>query len=484
MNKYTMELCILDAESAFGGKIKRLIKKGADPNSVVGHDGSSLLMKHLDGHTNFKTLIKYDVDLETQCKKGETVLIRASKGIYSGFVKRLLAKGADPNKEDFKGRTALFYAAKYGCIENVELLLSHGANLHHQDHKGENALFYALPENNTSWGDSYKNTKDNSEMVQFLIEKGIAVNHKNKEGDIALFKYIKNEFGDEPRSKELESLVKSGADINIKNHKNETVLEIAVQYGFKKAVKLLLENGANIQDKEQNILTKIRKDNEHADKILKLLNKAGAKAYPFIAQYKTKFKCNACGRMIALNSPVEYLTCSSCQTINTIDEIIWKGLIDFSCFQEVDDLSVSYEGKNYLYIDMKRTVPICSNPECKSELKYKDLNGKTEAVLSCHKCGKEYLSLTTPDYLKAFDLKGLKVSRVISEEKETGKLEQKDFKTTAVQCVSCGANMSFTEDRPRLSTCEHCETIQYVTDSIWKTLHPYKIRKAWYIIYE
>ena len=470
MNEYTIRLCNLSTEVTFGMGIKRLIKKGADPNMVVESDGTTLLMKHLEGYTSFVTLLKFDLELDKQTKTGETVLIKAAETDYEGFVKRLLKKGAAPNITDNKGRTALLAAASSGCVKSIEQLLKHKANLHHKDHNGDNALFYAVKENNP-------------DMIRFLAKKGIDLNHKNKKGFTALFNYLYNETYDEDHFESVQMLIKSGADVNFKNKKEETPLELAAQYGFHKTVQLLLENSADIHDKTQNILTKLRKDRDHFEEILKLIKDSGAKQYPFIAQYKTKFKCNSCGRMIAVNSPTQKITCIHCHSHNKIDDIIWEGFIDFSCYQDFK-YNYSFERENYLYIDMKRTEPICSNSECRAKLDHKKIKTGSEDILICPKCGKKYLTFPAPDWLKKFDLNGSKASQIICEEKETSKPDKQVFKTTAVYCLSCGASMKFSKNRPRLSNCEHCGTNQYLPDSIWKTLHPYKIRKAWYIMFE
>ena len=82
-----------------GPLIEKLLKAGADPNTLV-------------------------------TAQGETVLMKASRDGNADAVKALLEHGADVNvKENFRGQTAVMWASAEGHVDIVKLLAAHGADL-------------------------------------------------------------------------------------------------------------------------------------------------------------------------------------------------------------------------------------------------------------------------------------------------------------------------------------------------------------------
>ena len=78
---------------------------------------------------------------------GNTALIYASNGNFTGIVELLLNKGADPNIQDNNGNTALMYASDSGFINIVKLLLNKGADPNIQDNNGNPAHKRAFQKN-------------------------------------------------------------------------------------------------------------------------------------------------------------------------------------------------------------------------------------------------------------------------------------------------------------------------------------------------
>lgn len=69
-------------------------------------------------------------------QNGTTALIVASTKGKGGFVRELLAHGADPNAEDNDSWTALLCASKEGHYDIVLQLLEHNAEIDHRDMVG------------------------------------------------------------------------------------------------------------------------------------------------------------------------------------------------------------------------------------------------------------------------------------------------------------------------------------------------------------
>jgi ankyrin repeat protein len=85
-------------------------------------------------------------------------------------MKDLLARGADVNEKDGVGNTALMYAAgRLNYMEVARLLVDKGALINEPATSGNTALILACAVNNT-------------EMVRFLLAKGVELDNRNKAG--------------------------------------------------------------------------------------------------------------------------------------------------------------------------------------------------------------------------------------------------------------------------------------------------------------
>lgn len=176
-------------------------------------------------------------------------------------IKLFLDSGMDINIVN-KETTALIEAARNDHIDIVKLLLERGANVNlGKDGKGT-ALYWTVR-------DSYSKTK---EIVALLLEHGADVNAKTVFGFTPLMV---------ARDKEIASmLVESGSDIHAKTKENGTVLYQACMNGHPDVVKYLLEKGAvsdiNIADDFAKWTPLIAAVNVDNIEIVKLLLENGA----------------------------------------------------------------------------------------------------------------------------------------------------------------------------------------------------------------
>ncbi|CAK1554100.1 unnamed protein product [Leptosia nina] len=104
-------------------------------------------------------------------ERGETPLhVAAIRGDHHQ-VKKLLARGQDPNVTDFAGWTPLHEACNYGWYHVVVILVDSGANVNAKGLDDDTPLHDAA-------------TSGNLEMVQFLIENGAEPFVKNTKGKL------------------------------------------------------------------------------------------------------------------------------------------------------------------------------------------------------------------------------------------------------------------------------------------------------------
>jgi len=324
-------------------------------------------------------------------------------------------------------------------------------------------------------------------MIQFLCEKGIDINAQNDKGQTALVYVISKEeemFSANREEKKklqediIKELLKYGADINKKDNFGNTALTHAVYRGKTGVTKLLLENGADINAPKKSILLTVDEIPDMVsvdeEEMIALLKSYNAEAKPYFARYKINVNCKECGKLMPLNGPVQELKCSSCLTINELNDKFWEDIFEesYSEWSVEDTYNAEYEICN----------PRCL--ECNTELDTSSLkNSDTE--ITCPKCSKGNAFFPGPDWFKKFkryDLTPTKIISGISLKSSSNSIDNV-IKPIAIRCVSCAAALSISVNTPRNCTCEHCETVQYLPDPVWKALHPVKKREDWYIYY-
>jgi hypothetical protein len=87
------------------------------------------------------------------------------------------------------------------------------------------------------------------DLVQWMIEKKVSINHYDKQGEtvlMAFVKYLCDGEDDKVLANLFHRLIQKGADQHARNRRGETALHIAVRLGRKVATKVLLETGANV----------------------------------------------------------------------------------------------------------------------------------------------------------------------------------------------------------------------------------------------
>ncbi len=166
----------------------------------------------------------------------DTLFMAAEMGIKN-IIESAIAEGVDLNVKDHDGATALWYAREHGHEEIVELLQKHGAK---EIAPPPGALLRRAAE------------EGDIEKLKSLIEKGVDVNAKDKEGYTAIYDAAARGHKDV-----VELLINKGAEINIhvdieaKNSGLWTPLQTAVRHNQASVVELLISKGANVNTKDK-----------------------------------------------------------------------------------------------------------------------------------------------------------------------------------------------------------------------------------------
>jgi ankyrin repeat protein len=303
-------------------KVKKFIELGADVNvkfsityTIKGYEDITALFRAVSC-SNLKMiniLIEAGADVNAKHKSGKTPLFYVNNNNLKGkqIIDILCKAGADLNIQDEYGLTALMSEARSNYYDSyndiIVLLIQAGADVNIRSKGGKTALDYYLsssfcfgpmgiPDININFdilrmfiqagssADMHLNgaqvyfieaaRKDEKEILQYFIRKGIDINKKDSlwhtTALIAAAEKGHIEAG--------KLLIAKGANVNITNEYGATALIYAVCNGPAEFVKLLIEAGADKNIENQYGKKAIDYANERGyDKIVALLEKVGGK---------------------------------------------------------------------------------------------------------------------------------------------------------------------------------------------------------------
>ncbi|KAJ7444013.1 ectomycorrhiza-induced ankyrin-domain/NACHT-domain-containing protein [Mycena latifolia] len=211
-----------------------LIEKGADVNAEGGFYGTTLQATSHGGHESIaRFLTEKGADVNAEGGFYGTTLQAASHGGHESIARFLVEKGADLNPHEGHFGTALQAASYWGHESVVQFLIEKGADVNAQGGHFGTALQAA-----SYWG--------HESVVQFLIEKGADVNGQGGKYGTALQAACACFWGQEPAEPVVQLLIETGADVNAQGGKYGTALQAASHWGYKIVARLLIENGAHL----------------------------------------------------------------------------------------------------------------------------------------------------------------------------------------------------------------------------------------------
>lgn len=199
------------------------------------HDGRIILDNLLEGKVSTlqNKLMESDITLLIEKRESELTM-RLICAAYDGDLhrlKRLVEKGADPNKTDYNGRSPLHVAASKGYEDITLFLIEQGVDINISDNFGNTALLEAI-----------KNKHD--QVVSILVKTGATLILENP-GSCLCMAVAKNDLGF------MKRVLENSINPNSKNYDLRTPLHIAASEGLFSMVNLLLEAGASVFPKDR-----------------------------------------------------------------------------------------------------------------------------------------------------------------------------------------------------------------------------------------
>lgn len=207
-----------------------LLSNGAEVN-VKDNEGYTPLEHAIYGRTReqsqeiCKLLRKYGA------KSGEPYradLFEACRDDNATKLRELLAKGGNVKSKDFWNNTLLHYG---GSKEVAEILIAEEIDVSAKNDDMATTLHWVR----------------NAEIAEMLIGKGLDVNAKDKKGTTPLHCAA---FGETEKADVAALLIEKGAQVNAADSKGRTPLLHAAIFGHIKTAELLIKKGASLEGKD------------------------------------------------------------------------------------------------------------------------------------------------------------------------------------------------------------------------------------------
>jgi len=201
--------------------------KGEDGLTSLGY-----LITESEANANSKdiaeALIDHGADVNAASNINEPLILLSVKNKQTEILKLLIDNGADINAQSNLGETALHLAEG----ETLKILVENNADINIKDNKANSVIhkLYFIDD------------------IKYMISLGLDINEKNNQGETVLFNACTNTNCNDAR---IEKLLAIGADPNIKNEEEISIVHIALKTKSFKTLKILVENNADTKSPDK-----------------------------------------------------------------------------------------------------------------------------------------------------------------------------------------------------------------------------------------
>ena len=245
---------------------RRVLEDGADVNAKDGNELTALHIAAQHGHAQVVRVLleRADINVNLQNESNQTPLLLAAQMGYLDVVKLLVGRDDvwvnakddedwtallcaldegheavaqqllstdrfTANSKDEDGRTPLSWAAEKKLSAAVHWLLARAdVDVDSEDKERRTPLFWA--------------THGSEEVMRQLLEEGKArINKRAMDGSTALHEAVKELF-----EEGVVLLVGHGADVEAKDERKMSAMDVALYFGSVRMVEVLLANGARL----------------------------------------------------------------------------------------------------------------------------------------------------------------------------------------------------------------------------------------------
>jgi ankyrin repeat protein len=194
------------AKSGDTAIVTKGLNRGIEINVTDEYGQTALMLAADQGHVDTaKIILQHGARLNLQNKRGGTALMFASFNGHLEIVTELLKAGADVNIKSKNGATALMQAAimqNQTAVQIINILLDQKAEINAQDEEGYTALMRAVDFPPPPPRPPFGGAKEQKEYDNFKGQEEI-------------------------RLMVVKTLVKRGADLDLRDQRGRTALELA-----------------------------------------------------------------------------------------------------------------------------------------------------------------------------------------------------------------------------------------------------------------
>lgn len=208
--------------------VRMLLCRGANVSLLDKSGTSCLQMAAKFGHVELvRILLEHNAPIFQRNQKGPSpLLVAAAEGhvplidLFSRYVDVNITSKCSEKKE----KAALHVAAEKGHIETVQFLVERfGADVNVHDSDEQTPLHSLLQRRHDHR--SMRRKEDFDSVAEFLMRKGVCIDHPNCNGDTALHFAVKSQF-----HRIAEMLLLTGMDALIKNKEGQTPRDLISDY--------------------------------------------------------------------------------------------------------------------------------------------------------------------------------------------------------------------------------------------------------------
>jgi len=169
------------------------------------------IMDFVINKNHFNEILEYEnIPLDYKNKNEEpllTSLILSNINNKEECIKQIVERGCNVNAKDKNGNIPLYYAMSKLNTNITQLLIKHGANVNIKNYNMESLLFSLIKSNISGLGNFF----------EILFENGCNIDEADIYGNTPLIQAVKNN-----NLKYVRLLVNNGANKNIKNNYGNT----------------------------------------------------------------------------------------------------------------------------------------------------------------------------------------------------------------------------------------------------------------------
>lgn len=194
---------------------------------------------------------------------------------------------------------------------------------------------------------------------------------------------------------------------------------------------------------------------------------------------KLKTECKHCGSPMLLNALVNNFICSSCNKTNSFDYDLWKSFLNKRGTSKIISGEYTYN------VTCERRKPHCV--KCNENINVEKLDEyNNKKNIFCPKCSHNFFVRKCTAELEQYFPN---LTYLVGEDENLlstyNSKEDLPYgnKPIIFNCPSCAGSLKV-DGKNRIVECTYCDSNVYLPDDLWQRLHPVKVIRSWFLVYD